>query len=76
MQVSDGDGDDGADGGDDVDDDLDDARRDGDDDGSDPPPPRGKFPDRFLPAGALLLSVWFPPCGGGGTIIGRYPQSF
>ena len=45
----DGGGDDGVDGGDD---DL-----DGDDDDGDPPSPGGEFPDRFLPAGALLLSV-------------------
>ena len=63
----DGDGDDGADGGDGVDDDPDDAWRDGDDDGSDFP--GGKFPGRFLPVGALLLSVWFPPRGGGGIIL-------
>ena len=43
MQVSDGDGDDGADGGDDVDDDPDDARRDGDDDGGDSPLREGNF---------------------------------
>ena len=56
----DGGGDDGADGGDDVDDDPDDAQRDGDDDDGDPPPsPGGEFPGRFLPAGALLVSVWF-----------------
>ena len=36
-----------------------------------PLPPGGKFPDSFLPAGALLLSVWFPPRGGGGKIIRR-----
>ena len=37
------------------------------------PPPGGKFPGSFLPAGALLLSVWFPPCGGGEKIIRRSP---
>ena len=72
----DGGGDDGVDGGDDVDDDPDDARRDGDDDDGDPPPLGGKFPGRFLPVGALLLSVWFPPRGGGGKIVGRYPRCF
>ena len=41
-----------------------------------PPPPGGKFPDRFLPAGALLLSVWFPPRGGGGKIPLRCPPRF
>ena len=50
-------GDDGAYDGDGVDDDPDDARRDGDDDDGDSPPPGGKFPGRFLPAEALLLSV-------------------
>ena len=72
----DGGGDDGADDGDGVDDDPDDARRDGDDDGGDSPPPGGKFLDRFLPTGALLLSVLFPPCGGGGKIPLRYPLYF
>ena len=72
----DGGGDDGADGGDDVDDDPDDARRGGGDDDGDPPHPGGKFPGRSLPVRALLLSVWFPPRGGGGKIIGRYPRSF
>ena len=64
------------DGGDDVDDDPDDARRDGDDDGGDSPPPGGKFPDSFLPTGALLLSVWFLPRGGGEKIIRRCPRCF
>ena len=54
-------GDDGADGGDDVDDDPDYARRDGDDDGSDFPLREGISLGRFLPARALLLSIWFPP---------------
>ena len=72
----DGGGDDGADGGDDVDDDPDDARRDGDDDDGDSPPPGGKFPGRFLPAGALLLSVWFSLRGGGGKIIWSIPLMF
>ena len=69
-------GDDGADGGDDVDDDPDDAQRDGDDDEGDSPPPGGKFPGRFLPAGAFLLSVWFPPRGGGRKILRRWPRGF
>ena len=69
----DGGGDDGSDDGDGVDDDPDDARRDGDDDGGDSPSPGGKFPGRFLPAKALLLSVWFPPRRGGGKIPLRYP---
>ena len=72
----DGDGDDGADDGDGVDDAPDDAWRDGDDDGGDSPPPGGKFPGRFLPDGALLLFVWFPPRGGGGKIPLRFPQYF
>ena len=72
----DGGGDDGADGDDDVDDDPDDARRDGDDDVDDSPPPGGKFPGSFLPVGALLISVWFSPCGGGGKIICRCPRCF
>ena len=72
----DGDGDDGPDDGDGVDDDPDDAWRDGDDDGGDSPPPGGKFPGRFLPAGALLLSVWFPPHGGVKKIPLRYPRRF
>ena len=66
-------GDDGADDGDGVDDDPDDARRDGDDDDGDPPSPRGEFPGRFLPAGDLLLSVSFPPRGGGEKIPLRCP---
>ena len=39
-------------------------------------PPGGKFLGRFLPAGALLLSVWFSPRGAGGKIIRRYPPKF
>ena len=74
--IWDGDGDDGSDGGYGVDDDSDDVWRDGDDDGGDSPTPGGKFPGRFLPAGALLLFVWFPPRGGGGKIIRRSPRCF
>ena len=66
----DGGGDDG------VDDDPDDARRDGDDDGGDSPLPGGKFPSSFLPAGALLLSIWFPPRGGGGKLFIDTPDVF
>ena len=72
----DGGGDDGADGGDDVDDDPYDARRHGDDDDGDSLPLVGKFPGRFLPTGALLLSVWFPPRGGRGKIPLQYPRCF
>ena len=42
-----------------VDDDPDEARDD--DDGDDLPSPRKNFPSRFLPAGELFLSLWFPP---------------
>ena len=72
----DGDGDDGADDGDGVDDDPDDAWHDGDDAGGDSPSPGGKFLGRFLPAGALLLFVWFPPRGGGGKLFVDRPQCF
>ena len=30
------------------------------------PPPGRNFPCRFLPAGEIFLSLWFPPRGGGG----------
>ena len=53
------DGDDGAVGEDDVDDDPDEAHDD--DDGDDLPSPGRNFPGRFLPAGELFLSLWFPP---------------
>ena len=72
----DGGGADGADGGDDADDIPDDARREGDDDGGDSPLREGNSPTVLLPAGALLLSVWFPPRGGGGKIIRRCPRCF
>ena len=52
-------GDDGAIGEDCVDDDPDEARDD--DDGDDLPSPGRNFPDRFLPAGKLFLSLRFPP---------------
>ena len=33
-------------------------------------PPSGReIPDRFLLVRALLLSIWFPPRGGGGIIL-------
>ena len=70
------DGDEGASGGDDVDDDLDDARRDGDDDGSDFPLREGISLGRFLPAGALLLFVWFPHRRGGGIFLRGLPRRF
>ena len=72
----DGGGDDGADDGDDVDDEPDDAQRDCDDDGFPPPEGRGNFPGRFLPAGALLLYVWFPPRGGGEKFLFDAPRCF
>ena len=48
------------------DDDPDEAQLDDDDDGDDLPPPGGNSPGRFLPAGELFLSLWFPPRGGSG----------
>ena len=60
-------GDDGDGGGDD---DPNEVQRDDDDDGDDFPPPGRNFPARFLPAGELFLSLWFPPRGGGGI----FPQ--
>ena len=62
---------DGGDGGgddddDDDDDDPDEVQRDDDEDGDDLPLPGRNFPGRFLPAGELYLSLWFPPRGGGG----------
>ena len=53
-------------GGDDGDDDPNEVQRDDDDDGDDFPPPGRTFPGRFLPAGELFLSLWFPAHGGGG----------
>ena len=75
MKWGDDDDDDGAGGGDDVYDDPDDARCDGDDDGDDFPLREG-FPDRFLPVEEFFLSVWFPPRGGGGKIIGSRLEPF
>ena len=54
-------GDDGAVGEDDVDDDPDEARDHDDDDGDDLPSPGRNFPDNFLPAGELFLSLVSTP---------------
>jgi hypothetical protein len=39
------------------------------------PPPGRNFPGRFLPAGELFLSLWFPPRGGGGIFSHGLPVS-
>ena len=67
-------GDDGDSDGDD-DDDPNEVRHDDDEDGDDLPPPGRNFPGRFLPAGELFLSLWFPPRGGGGIFSHGLPVS-
>ena len=63
---------DGAVGEDDVDDDPDEARDD--DDGDDLPSPGRNFLGRFLPAGELFLSLWFPPPRRRRNISSKHPS--